>query len=224
MHPSPEQLIAYRTESLRPEEEDTVRAHLVDCDACAGLLLDLADLETSGPETVSIPPSEMESAWEAQRRLQSPPPPQKWEVFRLSGWAVAACLAVLMVYQFSQLQTFKRKHVEAYKEDLPLLFAAPADVRTTNGLPPFDIVEGKPSFLVLPVLPQEDGIKFRVDFYFEDRLLLSRESLSSHRDHLFLVIPPDRLPAGDIRVSVSETGEGYTPEDFFFEVRHLKCP
>jgi hypothetical protein len=48
-HLEPDELAAYHSGEMAPDEEERARAHLVACRECAGLLLDLEDLTDPGP-------------------------------------------------------------------------------------------------------------------------------------------------------------------------------
>lgn len=69
-HPTPGELGAYHAGHQSPEAEERTQAHLVVCQECAGLLLDLAAfpaLREADVEEPHIPQAEMAAAWEELR-------------------------------------------------------------------------------------------------------------------------------------------------------------
>src|ERR1700681_3151931 len=106
-HPDPAKLAAYRAKDLSPEEYNTGQEHLVRCNHCAGMILDLkrlleppledrpreggADFETA---------AEWRELWAKVRKAQAQTP-AAWRggLFRRISGAptVAAVLAILLV-------------------------------------------------------------------------------------------------------------------------------
>ena len=67
-HPTPEELVAYRSGGLTPPDEERIKDHLALCRDCSQLLLDLKEFEEDGPEEESgLSDAQVEAAW---RRLR----------------------------------------------------------------------------------------------------------------------------------------------------------
>ena len=89
-HPTAEELMSYDEGRLSAEEAERVQGHLVACDGCRALLLDLANLEGLAPAPGSAGSSDAEAtaAFAALRSRLSAEPPQArgvpWSPFSLS--------------------------------------------------------------------------------------------------------------------------------------------
>lgn len=220
-HPTPEQLVSYREGKLGAAQEQGVRSHLVTCQECGDLLLDLAALETSEQPTPEVSELETRKAWKKQRqrlRLE-----RWWEPWAV-GWWVAAAMCLLSAGLWSRMQILDHRLRAVYSEDVSRVLVDGNSERGSRQEAPELVLRGNRPGLVLLLLPPH-GLSppFEATFYDEEGTqLVLRTNLTDAED--LLVIPVDRgqLPEGKIRVEVhgESSGGKQRVEDFDFVVQH----
>lgn len=219
-HPSAEDLVRYREGTLEERREVEVKDHLVTCDECAGLLLDLVDLE--GVDGMALASeAEVENAWRRQRRRLFGVPKSGWRT--MAGWAAAAALAGVAFVQSLAVQEMRRELQALYEQDVPRVVAVERLQRAGEKLPLLRLPDDSPALLLLLLRDDETSATFRADLYSEDgQLLMVREGLSLDEDVLVLQVAPGVLPSGVLRVTVSsgDSGETRAPRDYLLRVEH----
>lgn len=94
-HPTSDELDAYYTKELSPEDDARIREHLAACQECADLLVDLQELYAAASEPATgVVDFEQANAWKKLRKKLFPP---KALGLPLPVLAFAAALAVVTV-------------------------------------------------------------------------------------------------------------------------------
>lgn len=229
-HPSPEELVAYRGETLDPDDREAIRAHLLVCAECAELLLELAALEQSpGAASEELSEVELETAWRKQRQRLFPR--RLPSLSLVGGWAAAACLALLAGALALEVRDLRRTTAELFNLDLPRVIAKEGGERDpgTAELPLLELEKGKPG-IVLLLLPNDlPFTSYRAELFSVDSTpvetapVLVRDGLSAAEKLLLIQVTTDLLPAGEIRVVVfGRRQDRYEKiEEYGLRVRHL---
>jgi hypothetical protein len=224
IHPSPEDLAAYRAGSLGPDFEQEIRNHLVVCQECQELLLELATLETSPtPTDGEVSELELEAAWRKQEQRLFPR--QRLDLSRFGGWAAAAGLSFVVGILGYEVREHWGQTANFYDVDLPRVIADERDERSVAGEPPvLQLAPGQPGLVLLLLRNGLSHTSFRAELFSEEkRSLLVRSGLSGQEDLLVIQIPPALLPEGKILVTVSgrnADGDYEIVEDYSFRVQH----
>ena len=220
-----EDLVAYRSDTLQPEEEQAVRDHLVACEEYSELLLDLAELEETGGLTESVSELEVEAAWRRQHERLFPgrPARRRWPA-QLAGWLAAACLGLVASVLWLELRELRRASSMVYDQNLPRVIVAGLDVRSLgNELRTLRFEAGKPGFLLLLLEEDLPFESFRVEFLGPSgEALLTREGLSASEALLLVPVKPEDLPSGRVEIVVSglQGGRFATVEEYAVRIEH----
>jgi hypothetical protein len=214
VHPIPEDLAAYRSDALTAVHEQEIRTHLVACQECRELLLDLAALETSPPqaEDGGIPEIELEAAWRQQKKRLFPV--RHRSLTHFGGWAVAASLLLVVGALAFEVRKLRRIEEGFYDVGLPRVIAEERDERSLlEELPVLEHGSQKPALVLLLLRNDLPFSSFRAEFFSEDqRSLLVRSGLPGQENLLVIQVPPSSLPEGRVSVAVSgHRSTGYVP-------------
>ena len=225
-HPSVEDLVGYRAGALEPVREEAVRDHLVACQECSELLLELANLEDTAGLADTASELEIEAAWKRQRgRLFPSRSYRGLYPWQLGGWAAAACLALVTGFLGFKLRELHQESARLYSGDLSRVIVEQQGTRRLQGdLPVLELGSGKAGLVLVLLHADTPFESFRAELVSPDgRALLVLEGLSLAEDLLLIPIKPHQLPPGRIRVVVSGLREGqYEPvEDYDLQVRYL---
>ncbi|MCP4661121.1 MAG: hypothetical protein GY856_37440, partial [bacterium] len=205
-------------EKLSSDEDETIREHLVHCDECAALVLELAALSESSAEPASeVSAFEVAAACRRQRpRLleelgsgTAKAPSARW------AWATAASLALATMALGLWVATL-RQTVEELREpqvNPPVLNLEPVGaVRDpANAVPVMELVPGASrGWLILNPAEDPGCSSYRVEFIASDgRSLWTRAGFErSEAGNFRLELPRALLPAGEYRVLLSGLRDG----------------
>ncbi len=210
-HPSLEELAAYREGVLLEARAESLRSHLVDCDACAELILELADSEAEAPE-VELSEFQRAAAWRRQReRLveasvlppatprpveTSAPLPVARRWWRASspiwGWAAAVLVTFVSTLSITSLRD-QIQRLEEPQLDPSLVNLEPLGAvremkasAATLELP----TETSRGWVILYPAPAEDYPTYRIE-------------LRGEQQHLRILDRVPRSPTGNFRLEVS---------------------
>ena len=212
-HPSPEELVAYRSGDLSDGEEEQIQAHLVDCEECAALLLGWVEFE-SPEHGETVAPSELEAAWQKQSELLFPPERSRG----FSWWAsrlVAAGLVCAVAWMTFEVRSLRRQLADVYTSDLPRVIAQESGERNLfkKDLPDLHLEEGRPAIVILLLQESRGFLALKADIYSKSGSILStRENLSTSDDLVLLALDPSSLPEGELKIILSGLRhESYEP-------------
>lgn len=223
IHPMPEDLAEYRAGNLGPDFEQEIRTHLVTCQECQELLLDLAALETSptSPDT-HVSEFELAAAWRRQKQRLFPR--QRLSLASIGGWATAAGLLFVVGLLGYEVREGRNLTADFYGVDLPRVIAHEGTERSTGGdHPVLELAPEQPGLVLLLLQGDLPYVSYEAEFFSQDRRsLLRRSGLSGHENLLVIQIPPALLPEGTIQVTVSgrdQRGNDEVVQEYSFQVR-----
>ena len=205
-HVSVEDLMAYRAETSDSESQEKVQGHLVVCEECSELLLDLAQLEDTGGAVDGVSVFETRAAWKRQsERLFPDRRRRRSRLWQRGGWAAAACMALVVGALGFELRERRQAEAWFYAQDLPRVIVEEQGRRSQPArLPVLTLEPGQPGLVILLLDRDLPFTSFRAELLSETgRSLLIRESLSAAEELLLIQVHPGLLPSGKIRVLIS---------------------
>ncbi len=220
-HPSPEQLAAYHDDQLSSEDEEAIRQHLVDCEDCAAIVLQLAaDSESPAVPGDEVSDFEVAAAWRRQRvRLLEGGALPAGEVAKTPAalrraWATAASLAFLTLALSLWIGSLRQTVQELREPQInpPVLNLEPVGtVRdVASPVPAIELSAGvSRGWLILNLVEDPQAPSYRVEFMASDgRSVWVREGLQkSEANNFRLELTGDLLPPGQYRVVLSARRE-----------------
>ena len=208
-HPTPQELADYHEDRLPAANDEKVRDHLVDCEDCSSLLLELAALKgTSGTTAAGVDDLATAAAW---RRLRTRLFGGKAASSVSSPWAwrMAALLAVatlgLGLWAAGLYRTVAE--LRAPQLELPIANLEPSgSMRAADAPASLELSPGAARWvLILNLIDDEDYPSYRLEIVGSDgRSLKTQEGLhKSSQGDFRLSLPRDFLPPGGYRVLLS---------------------
>ena len=212
-HPRSEDLAAYHDGRLPPERDAALREHIVECEVCLEVILELRRDLTTPTEEMTPEPDEIsvQAAWRLQRarmqkagllNFQAQPRPQH-------AWLLAAALVIVSVGLALWVATLKQTVHELTQPlaNPPLASLAPVGaVREPANLPSISIPDRRSRvWLILTLNEDVDYPNYRVRFVLPDgQVLWSLEGLQRTPTGSFRIELPSRsLPRSEVRVLLS---------------------
>lgn len=240
-HPTAEELVAYRTGDLTPEEDDRIQEHLIQCRECARLLLDLAEFEELSPPPDELGPvdARAEASWQRLRSRireeeeEAAPPavlrprPARVPLWRKPAvpWALAAGLALCVVGLGLRSATLQEQvgDLSGPRVDVPLVDLYPESEQTTrsSGEGQEDLVGGGPFLILhLPEGSPASGVYEMEIVSASGGEPLFEPQRGQEQDGILTVQIPPSLPPGSYRVRLySLAGSQRQPLDqYSFEI------
>ncbi len=216
-HPAPEQLAAYHDDQLSSEREQAIRQHLVHCEDCAAIVLQLAaDADSPAEPDAEVSDFEVAAAWRRQRvrllehgalpaaeGVRTPP------ALRLA-WATAAALALVILPLSLRVGSLRQTVRELREPQInpPVLNLEPVgtvrDVAVP--VPAIELSSGfSRGWLILNLVEDPQALSYRVEFITSDgRTAWAREGLrKSEAGNFRLELTGDFLLPGQYRVLLS---------------------
>lgn len=213
-HPTPEELSAYHAQELSPADDLRVREHVVACQECADLVLDLQALYDAGiAEPSSVADLEQAAAWRDLRERMgfepgktSPLPSRSvsrgFFASALGGYSIAAALLAVAVGLTVWNVSLVRESREPRSIPIVRTFEESGSLRA--GGEPLERPLVLPALIIL-ILPTEiPDQPYRVDFIREGGIHPeSSRELSAQGTELKILLPEGMLPAGRYEVRVA---------------------
>lgn len=234
-HPAPEQIVAYHERRLSPGEAEQLREHLVDCPDCTVQLLELAALvEAEDDPAPDLSSSDVEAAWQRQRRQLFPASPatlldpgrfarpqrRAWATAASLGLA-AALLAGVVVVQWRTIARLKQPQANP-----PLVNLEPAgSVRQeAQGISELRLSADVPRAWVILNPNTEEGFdSYDVEVFGPggEKVFHLEGFAISEAGNIRLEIPCAALPAGDYRFVLTgrKGGQHRAAGEFALHVR-----
>ena len=225
-HPSSEELAAYHDDQLSSEREEEIRQHLVHCDDCAAIVLQLAaDSESPAEPGDEVSDFEVAAAWRRQRvRLLEHGALPGAEVARTPpalrrAWATAASLAFLTLASSLWIANLRQTVQELRTPQInpPVVNLEPlGSVRDpASPVPVVELSAGASrGWLILNLTEDSDYSSYRVEFVTSDgRTVWVRDGLQkSEAGNFRLELTKEILPPADYRIGLAGLSEGrYEP-------------
>ncbi len=217
-HPAPEELAAYHDGRLPPERDAAVREHLVSCEGCGAIVLELATLGEE-PEEPARGTADFAAAaaWRRQRRRL-----REHQLLPAAGprihraWLVAAALALVSLGLGSWVTSLKQTVDELRRPqvDPPLVSLSPLGAERDPAAAPDSVTlpPGARAWLILNLAGNVELAAYRADFVDSDgHMLWMLEGLRGTRAGSLRLELPGDLSAGEVRILLSGPG-GPEPE------------
>lgn len=224
-HPTPEALADYLEDRLLSEDDERVQAHLVGCEQCSALLLELDSLKSSMAEG-EVAEFATAAAWRSQRE-------------RLFGnqiarggsaggvWMLAASLAVVTVGLafWIAVQRATISELRAPQVELPIANLEPTGSVRDVGEASAVVLSPRTArwVLILNLIDDTARSSCRLEFLDpEGRVVASLNGLDqSSRGGFRLSLPRDFLPPGvyRIRLSGADGGETEVIEEYVLRIK-----
>ena len=219
-HPAVERLIEYRSGTMPPEAEESLRDHLTVCHHCRELVLDLGRFSDLDPRVHRPEPDDPERRWERLRqRLADAAPPEsaaaapsdRWPPHRFA-WALAAGLAAAVIGLSLWVQALRHETSELSRPQLNThlgdLFADEDRLRQGGSLERVEIPpEAELIVLILNLSSSRDFPDYRVEILetVGDQTRVRWRSAGLRRGpegNFTLTLRRDFLPPGRYRIRI----------------------
>lgn len=230
-HPTAEELAAYHADQLPPVEDAALREHLVRCEECSALVLELAELsESSAKAATENTEFEAAAAWRRQRprilaALRSAAPTTITASARWA-WAAAACLALVSL-TLGIWVTDLRETVDDLRGpriNPPLVNLEPQGAvrHPPAAVPTMELSDAAPrGWLILNAVEDSTYPSYRIELIAVDGLTRwSAEKLRrSEAGNFRLELTRETVPAGRYRILLSGQRDGRTEPIAEFQLR-----
>lgn len=203
-HPAPQELVDYHENRQPPAKDEAIREHLVDCEECSSLLLELEGLKgTGGPTGTNVSAFETAAAWRRLRaRLfgKERHAPSRW------AWGMAAAFALTSLGLGVWTAALHRTVAElrAPQLDLPIVGLEPvSSVRAAEDLTEVALDATAVRWgLILHLVGGPEYPSYKLEFLASGGRLLSTQSglRRSAKGDFRLSLPRDFLPPGEYRI------------------------
>ena len=211
-HPTPEELVAYRSGELTPQDEERIQDHLALCRDCSQLLLDLKDFEEDKPEDeAGLSDAQVEAAWRRLRpRLEERKvlTSRRWFASPRVAYGLAAALFVCVVGLSFWVSTLRERLRDLSSPEVNFAMVELEPIGETSrgagtAAETGKIPAGGLSFgLVLHPLDPGEYSDYEIDILpgKGGDVLWSQHGVQRADDGMRVRIPRDFLPAGAYRI------------------------
>jgi len=218
-HPAPEELADYLEGRLSAGAEEEIGSHLLDCEDCSALLLELDGLKRETPETV-VADFETAAAWRHQRARLFGDASTSWFGVRALAASLALVslgLGVWIVALERRLERLRAPQLEVPIANLEPLGSMRDPGSLTSVAIPADAIRW---VLILNLIEDSEAQVYRLEMTdSEGRRVTAQDGLRKSPTGGFrLSLPRDFVPPGVYRIRLADGRDDRTIEEYSLRI------